>query len=88
MNPVDADIEPEESIGVTRGNLMGTFTDVNDHVIPNATVVLNEIEGNAPRTILTTETGKLEFHDVTPGIPYQLSISASSLQTGHLPRSH
>ncbi len=55
---------------------MGTVTDVNGDVIPNATVVLKEVEGIEPRTILTTENGMFEFHDVTPGIPYQLSISA------------
>ena len=56
--------------------IMGTVTDVNGDVIPNATVVLKEVEGNDPRTILTTEKGMFEFHSVTPGIPYQLSISA------------
>jgi hypothetical protein len=56
--------------------VMGTVTDVNGDVIPNATVVLKEVEGNDPRTILTTENGMFEFRDVTPGIPYQFSISA------------
>ena len=56
--------------------VMGTVIDVNGDVIPNATVVLKEVESNDPRTILTTENGMFEFHDVTPGIPYQLSISA------------
>src|SRR6266404_6897499 len=56
--------------------IMGTVTDANGDVIPNATVVLKEVEGNDPRAILTTENGMFEFHDVTPGIPYQLSISA------------
>ena len=56
--------------------IMGTVTDVNGDAIPDATVVLKEVESNDPRTIVTTETGMLEFHDVTPGITYQLSISA------------
>jgi hypothetical protein len=56
--------------------IMGTVTDVNGDAIPNATVVLKEVESNDPRTILTTENGMFEFHNVTPGIPYQLSISA------------
>jgi hypothetical protein len=55
---------------------MGTVTDVNGDAIPNATVVLKELESNDPRTIVTPENGMFEFHDVTPGIPYQLSISA------------
>ena len=56
--------------------IMGTVTDINGDVIPNATVVLKEVESNDPRTILTTEKGMFEFHDVTPGIAYQLGISA------------
>ena len=55
---------------------MGTVTDVNGDAIPNATVVLKEVESNDPRTIVTTENGMFEFHDVTPGITYQLSITA------------
>ena len=56
--------------------IMGTVTDVNGDAIPNATVVLKEVESNDPLTIVTTENGMFEFHDVTPGITYQLSISA------------
>ncbi len=56
--------------------IMGTVTDVNGDAIPDATVVLKEVESNDPRTIVTTETGMFEFHDVTPGITCQLSISA------------
>jgi hypothetical protein len=56
--------------------IMGTVTDVNGDVIPTATVVLKEVKSNDPRTIVTNENGMFEFHDVTPGITYQLSISA------------
>ena len=56
--------------------IMGTVTDVNGDAIPNATVVLKEVEGDDPLTVVTTENGMFEFHDVTPGTTYQLSISA------------
>lgn len=56
--------------------VMGTVTDVNGDVLSGATVVLKEVEGNDPRTLLTTAYGMFEFNDVTPGVPYQLSISA------------
>jgi hypothetical protein len=56
--------------------VMGTAADVNGDPIPNATVVLKEVETDDPRTVVTTENGMFEFHDVTPGFPYQLSISA------------
>jgi sulfur carrier protein ThiS len=48
--------------------VMGTVTDVNGDAIPNATVVLKEVEGNDPITIVTTVNGMFEFHDVTPGV--------------------
>jgi hypothetical protein len=60
--------------------VIGTVTDVNGDVIPNATVFLKEVDGSDPRTILTTENGMFEFHNVTPGIPYQLSISAKDFE--------
>ncbi len=60
--------------------VMGTVTDVNGDVIPNATVVLKEVEGSDPRTILTTEDGMFEFHDVTPDITYQVGISAKDYE--------
>ena len=56
--------------------IMGTVTDVNGDVVPNATVVLKKVESNDPRSILTTENGMFEFQGVTAGITYQLGISA------------
>jgi carboxypeptidase family protein len=56
--------------------VMGTVTDVNGDAIPDATVVLKEVEGNDPRAIVATENGMFQFNDVVPGITYQLSISA------------
>jgi Carboxypeptidase regulatory-like domain len=58
------------------GTIMGTAIDVNRDAIPNATVVLKEVDSNAPRTIGTTENGFFEFHGVKPGIAYQLCVSA------------
>jgi hypothetical protein len=56
--------------------IIGTATDVNGDTIPNGTVVLKEVDSDDPRTIVTTENGLFEFHDVKPGIRYQLNISA------------
>jgi len=60
--------------------VMGTVTDVNGDVIPNATVVLKEIEGRDPLTIVTNDDGMFEFHDVRPDITYQLSVSAKDYE--------
>ena len=58
------------------GHIVGTVTDVNNGPIPGATVVL---EGPVPsdrRTVVTNANGFFDLHDVTPGIPYQVTISA------------
>ena len=60
--------------------VMGTATGVNGDTVPNATVVLKEVDGKDRRTIVTNENGMFEFHDVIPGIPYQLGISAKDFE--------
>lgn len=55
---------------------MGTVTDVNGDAIPNAMIVLREVEGNDPRTMVANENGLFQFSDVTPSVTYQLIISA------------
>ena len=55
---------------------MGTVTDVNGGAISHATVVLKEVADNDPRMIVTNDNGMFEFQDVTPGVPWQISISA------------
>jgi hypothetical protein len=57
-------------------NLIGTVTDVNGHPVPNATVVLETPARDNPRTVTTPENGYFEFHDVKPGTPYQINITA------------
>ena len=60
----------------TTTTIVGTAADVNGDTIPNATVVLTEIDSNDSRTVVTTENGLFEFHDVKPGISYQINITA------------
>jgi hypothetical protein len=59
-----------------RGSIMGTVTDVNGDTVPNATVVLEGSDANDRRTAVASDNGYFEFHDVKPGIPYQIKISA------------
>ena len=61
---------------VQTASLMGTAADVNGDPIPNATVVLTEVDGSDRLTIVTAENGLFEFHEVKSGVSYQLSISA------------
>jgi Carboxypeptidase regulatory-like domain len=56
--------------------VMGTVTDSNGGTVPSATVTLQEVETNDHRTTVTGENGMFEFHDVPPGITYQLTINA------------
>lgn len=56
--------------------VIGTVTDLNGGVIPNATVVLREVQDNEPPTIVPTTNGLFQFNDVTPGTAFQLSVSA------------
>jgi len=55
---------------------VGTVTDVNNDTVSGATVVL---QGSAPddrRTVLTNDDGFFELHDVRPGIPYHVIVTA------------
>ena len=57
------------------GTIVGTVTDVNGDPVPNSTVILNTSDGDR-RTIVTPENGFFEFHDVKPGVPYEITVSA------------
>lgn len=58
--------------------VIGTVTDASGDVIPNATVVFREVRKNDTPTIAATKDGVFQFPDVTPGIAFQLSISAKN----------
>jgi len=58
------------------GSIVGTVTDVNGDPVPNATVLLKRADGDDRRTVVAMDNGFFEFHDVKPGVPYEISISA------------
>jgi hypothetical protein len=60
---------------VTKAGILGTVVDIGDDPIPNATVILL---GPAVDhlTAVTKDDGSFAFHDVTPGIDYQITVSA------------
>ena len=51
------------------------MVDVNDDPVPDATVVLQGPTGG-PLTVVTKDDGAFAFHDVTPGIAYQITVTA------------
>lgn len=59
----------------TSADIRGTVADSNSDPIPNATVVLQGAAG-IRIAATTSETGSFALHDVAPGIPYQISVSA------------
>ncbi len=58
------------------GTLIGTVTDANSDPVPNATVVLETVKGDDPSTLVTPGNGFFEFHDVKPGVAYEIKITA------------
>ena len=57
------------------GSIMGTVVDSTHDTIPNATVALQKSVGD-PLTVVTKDDGSFAFHDVTPGIAYQITVAA------------
>jgi Carboxypeptidase regulatory-like domain len=63
--------------GLNLGSIVGTVTDVNGDTVPDATVVLEGTDTNDRWTVVANNNGYFEFHDVKPGIPYHVNISAA-----------
>ncbi len=60
---------------VTKTGILGTVVDIGDDPIPNATVVLVAPTGDH-LTAVTKDDGSFAFHDVTPGVDYQIIVRA------------
>jgi hypothetical protein len=59
------------------GNVSGTVTDENGDLIPGSTVALEEISGSDHREVTADENGSFEFHELKPGTPYHVRITAN-----------
>lgn len=57
----------------------GTVTDTNGDVIPGATVTLDGPTPADHQTATSDDNASFEFHDLKPGVPYRLTISAKGL---------
>jgi hypothetical protein len=58
------------------GTIVGTAADVNGDPVPNAAVELKSSDSKDPRTVVTPDNGFFEFHQVKPGISYEIRITA------------
>jgi hypothetical protein len=72
---VPASAQSTEALNGKTGSILGTVVDSNNDTIPNATVVLQEPVGG-PLTVVTKDDGSFAFHDVMPGIAYQITVAA------------
>jgi Carboxypeptidase regulatory-like domain len=59
------------------GSIVGTVIDVNGDPVSGATVILQGPGLSDQRTVGTNDNGFFEIHDVEPGIPYRVTISAT-----------
>ncbi|HWX91634.1 MAG TPA: carboxypeptidase-like regulatory domain-containing protein [Terriglobales bacterium] len=75
---VPASAQSTEVLDTKTGNILGTVVDSNNDTIPGATVVLQKPVGD-PLTVVTKDDGSFAFHDVTPGIAYQITVAAEGL---------
>jgi hypothetical protein len=57
------------------GSILGTVVDTNNDPVPDATVVLQGPTGES-RKVVTKDDGVFAFEDVTPGIAYQITVTA------------
>jgi hypothetical protein len=63
-----------------RGSISGTVLDINDGVVPGATVVLECHNPCTGKSTIAGETGAFEFTNVSLGTPYEVAMSASGFK--------
>ena len=79
-----ASAQSTEAPNTKTGSIVGTVFDSNNDTIPNATVVLQRPVGD-PLTVVTVDDGWFAFHDVTPGIAYQITVAAQGFAEWNSP---
>ncbi len=68
----------------TTGVVVGVVSDATGAVLPGVTVVLTDINTNAPRETVTSESGHYSFANVLPG-KYKLSATLQGFQQTIVP---
>jgi hypothetical protein len=64
--------------GQATGNVTGVVSDTTGAVIPKATVVLADLASGIKRTLTSNSDGAFAFAGVTPGLSFQLSVTAEN----------
>jgi hypothetical protein len=71
--PVSA--QSADAASTKPGSIFGKVVDTNDDPIPGAAVVLQGLVGDR-LTAVTKDDGSFEFHEVTAGVAYQITVTA------------
>lgn len=58
------------------GAIVGTVTDVQGSIVPDATVVLEGPTSSDQRTVAANDNGFFALNDIKPGITYHITVSA------------
>jgi hypothetical protein len=69
-----------QTMAAKGATIIGTVTDVNGDTVGNAAVVLKGPDSHDGQTAVTSQNGFFEFQGVTPGLPYQITISANDFE--------
>ncbi len=72
---VPASAQSTEVATTKTGSVLGTVVDISDDPVPDAAVVLQGPAGNRLAAV-TKEDGSFAFPNVTPGIAYQITVTA------------
>ena len=60
------------------GSILGTVVDTNNDPVPDAAVLL-QAPTSESQNVITKDDGAFAFEDVTPGIAYQITVTAEGL---------
>jgi len=66
--------KPKQKLAI----IIGTAVDANGDPVPNAMVELKSPDTGDRRSVITPDSGSFEFHDVQPGVPYEITIGAAN----------
>ncbi len=69
-----------QTIAAKGAIVVGTVTDANGDTVGNAAVLLKGPDSGDGQTVVTSQNGFFEFQGVTPGLPYQITISANDFE--------
>ena len=63
------------------GEISGTVSDVNNDIVPGATVTLDDPNPARLRSVVANNNGAFEFDGVKPGVTYRVTIRADGFAT-------